>query len=79
MKIWGLNLPLIFWFKAATISYQNFDSIASWSIWGSSIIWQTIVDATVLNPENKQLVGKLSKETNAPILSLHIVGEELVQ
>ena len=90
IKVWGLNLPLIFLFKAATISCQISESIASWSVWGSSRIWQTIVDSTLLNLENKQLVGKMSKETNpplsgntmlwhAPFLALQIVGEELVQ
>jgi len=71
IKVWGLNLPLIFWFKAATISCQISDSIVAWSIWGSSRIWQTIVDATLLNPENKQLVGKMSKETNPPLSRKH--------
>ena len=67
IKVWELNLPLIFWFKVATISCQISDSIATWSIWRSSRIWQTIVDATLLNPENKQLVGKMIKETNPPL------------
>ena len=71
IKVWGLNIPLIFWFKAATISCQIYDSITAWSIWGSSRIWQTIVDATLLNPENKQLVGKMSKETNPPLSRKH--------
>ena len=71
IKVWGLNRPLIFWFKAATISCQIFESIATWSVWGSSRIWQIIVDSTLLNLENKQLVGKMSKETNPPLLRKH--------